>query len=1523
MSNLGISVVLQLVAQGFQQGMDAARAGVERLRHGLGALDSGLRRSSEELRQLRSEAGRSSSSLSGLRGVVAQLVGSFGLGLSLGSFVSRLASVSREAARARIVLKNVSATTTDFAKSLAFVRELSSTYGQDITKVTSAFAKFSGAANASGMSLREQQQVFADITKAISAFQLSGEEANLTFLAITQMMSKGKVSSEELRRQLGERMPIAMQAMANAAGVSIAELEGKLKRGELRSAQVMSKFASELARLSGDVSTDNLEASLGRLGNAFTSLGDRLDISGRFKQVVDSLTGMIEYLKGHLSNFVLWASGLLSLRLFAGFQRRMNSISTSLNEARALHASEAAKYEQQAALAEAKLKAAQAKLKEEENSPLTGKQQKRLSDVAKLEGDLSKTQEAIAKREAALLGSEQRIASEKSRLEDAFAAKKQAQLERLAAAERKEAFRKDELERGLAASRSEVESRRRAVARARILKRSLEGDFKLSPQDEAGNNTPYYQITNARERRAFESESKSYKYKELEARNAQQRAEALAAWQQRQDEERTKLRLRAAERVDKEERALAAARAKLADPNNQSGKRYQLEEAQRASLKAKAEINALERRYSEEVNASNKAIKAQRVADEKELHDLRKRYAFDEDKVRQARMKAELTNEEERRAKRSEAQGRIDTSKAQLEEAKKLAAEHQRAASATTGFWGRAALTMRSAWASAIASIRAMMSTLVPMAIIGAIFSILTMLKDWYERTKEIASMQGRYRNELEHIKGSLGEESRELLRLFDVYKSLHGKAQEQQVVQHQIERSLGLQEGALNRLAGKYDQIKAIIGDTIKLKELERQQSFLDDTDKDQRRYFSEQLVEYNKSHAAQPLSAREQEAVLVALSSYTPKRTAGTTVQGQGLGAAIVQVRAENEANIQGIVGEIKRQTGRNASAAQLRYIRERVLSGFSYADFNEDKARATLLQQNNEERKRIDKLRAEAEVKRGETLQSLGVPTDRVDAGVNEEGKKAKKSELQKLRERIAQEERELLNRRAAGDISSDEELRLAQHQLAERYRTQLASLIGGQALYDRQYQQLGGYLIADKALLDAKAESAKRLAEASALERAGLISGEDLIRIRSDRAKAELEAMIATRGELDLSDSYTQLKLEELSATSELAELERSYAKALERLTLSLEAGTISQQEYQKELQKLIGDTRRSASEAKARNPREEGQRKALVSRLSQDASVLERPTLQARDATFDYKKDKSAITEEQLRLMEEYVLELERFEKTGADVADELARARREAKSFEESFKLQRIEDDLKSFQQSLRDKTFRGIKQVGQAASQLQSAFEGLSKAFDPEQNASAWERFFAVFNSGIQMVDTIASLVSMLEELGKVREAIGAAESARTQQQLLLSQQQMAVNAQQTAQELAGSAARTAATTVETKADVVSAAAKASKAHAAIPFVGAALAAGAVGVLLSLISRSASSIPKFANGGIVPGGDGHGDRVLARVNPGELILNKAQQGRLANHLTDAQSLRVYVEGRISGRDTLRITGAAQRRLDR
>ena len=52
-----------------------------------------------------------------------------------------------------------------------------------------------------------------------------------------------------------------------------------------------------------------------------------------------------------------------------------------------------------------------------------------------------------------------------------------------------------------------------------------------------------------------------------------------------------------------------------------------------------------------------------------------------------------------------------------------------------------------------------------------------------------------------------------------------------------------------------------------------------------------------------------------------------------------------------------------------------------------------------------------------------------------------------------------------------------------------------------------------------------------------------------------------------------------------------------------------------------------------------------------------------------------------------------------------------------------------------------------------------------------------------------------------------------------------------------------------------------------------------------------------------FAKGGIVGGNSTHGDRNLARVNSGEMILNKRQQGNLANMLGGGGQVEFHISG--------------------
>lgn len=69
-----------------------------------------------------------------------------------------------------------------------------------------------------------------------------------------------------------------------------------------------------------------------------------------------------------------------------------------------------------------------------------------------------------------------------------------------------------------------------------------------------------------------------------------------------------------------------------------------------------------------------------------------------------------------------------------------------------------------------------------------------------------------------------------------------------------------------------------------------------------------------------------------------------------------------------------------------------------------------------------------------------------------------------------------------------------------------------------------------------------------------------------------------------------------------------------------------------------------------------------------------------------------------------------------------------------------------------------------------------------------------------------------------------------------------------------------------------------------------------AAVVASFANVMATIKSAVAPPAPKFAEGGIVPGGSFSGDNVIARVNSGEMILNGKQQATLLNIANGGQS---------------------------
>ena len=258
-----------------------------------------------------------------------------GVGLSLGGFISQLISTARETSKVTTALKNVSGSTANYVNNQKFLLDLSKKYGVEVLALTDNYAKFTAAASNAGVRLADQKKIFDSVSRACIAFGMSADDTNLSFLAITQMMSKGKISSEELRRQLGERMPIAMAAMAKAAGVPIQKLDKLLQKGELMSADILPKFADALTSMIPNVNTDNIETSINRLKNSFTEFTKGTGIQSAFKSTIDGINSMVNYAGNNIKSIAItvasFITGSVLGKLYTSVTSYFSNVSTKMD----------------------------------------------------------------------------------------------------------------------------------------------------------------------------------------------------------------------------------------------------------------------------------------------------------------------------------------------------------------------------------------------------------------------------------------------------------------------------------------------------------------------------------------------------------------------------------------------------------------------------------------------------------------------------------------------------------------------------------------------------------------------------------------------------------------------------------------------------------------------------------------------------------------------------------------------------------------------------------------------------------------------------------------------------------------------------------------------------------------------------------------------------------------------------------------------------------------------------------------
>lgn len=184
----------------------------------------------------------------GLRDSTRNLIRSYASTFALFAGINSINRVGQDFEAMNSAMLAAMGTQEGVQSQMMFLDELTSRLGLSMRDTSDAFTKFLFAASGK-LSTDQTQELFTSLTEFGTVLGISKERMKLSMNAITQMMNKGKISADDLRLQLAESLPSAIQIFSRAAGVSEAEFFKMMENGELLAEDILPKVSMEMSRM--------------------------------------------------------------------------------------------------------------------------------------------------------------------------------------------------------------------------------------------------------------------------------------------------------------------------------------------------------------------------------------------------------------------------------------------------------------------------------------------------------------------------------------------------------------------------------------------------------------------------------------------------------------------------------------------------------------------------------------------------------------------------------------------------------------------------------------------------------------------------------------------------------------------------------------------------------------------------------------------------------------------------------------------------------------------------------------------------------------------------------------------------------------------------------------------------------------------------------------------------------------------------------------------------------------------------
>lgn len=207
------------------------------------------------------------------------------------SFPTAVIKTTAEFERMTKMLEGLSGSTETAKSDMKYIYDMAQSSPVGVKAITDSFVKFRS------VGLDPTNGSVRALADSVARFGGTSDHMHRASIAIQQIVGKGVVSMEELRQQLGEAVPNAMQAMATGMNMSMRQLNDTIKKGTVEAKDALQRMFT----IMGIENFGASEAMMTTWSGMFEKLKTKWEI---FKNSVGTSDDMFKNAKAELRNLI-------------------------------------------------------------------------------------------------------------------------------------------------------------------------------------------------------------------------------------------------------------------------------------------------------------------------------------------------------------------------------------------------------------------------------------------------------------------------------------------------------------------------------------------------------------------------------------------------------------------------------------------------------------------------------------------------------------------------------------------------------------------------------------------------------------------------------------------------------------------------------------------------------------------------------------------------------------------------------------------------------------------------------------------------------------------------------------------------------------------------------------------------------------------------------------------------------------------------------------------------------------------